>query len=78
MSDENPNPLPLPDDSRVFGVSVRAYLVLMVAGTVCIGYLATLVMAYIQGEIIIEIKEPLYSIAVAAVAYYFGQSKGKQ
>ena len=66
-----------PDDSRVFGVSVRAWLVLMVCGTVCAGYLTTLVMAYLQGELIIEIKEPLYSIAVGAVAYYFGQSKNK-
>ena len=51
--------------------------VLMAAGTVCLGYLTTLVMAYLQDSIILEVKEPLYSIAVGAVAYYFGQSKNK-
>lgn len=49
-------------ESFAFGVSVRAWIVLMVVCTVC-------TMAF-QG---IEVKEPLYSIALFSVGFYFSR-----
>lgn len=52
-------------DSTLFGVSIRAWLAVMLIGTVC-GLVSV-------GK---EIKEPLYSMATLALGFYFGQ-KGK-
>ena len=48
--------------SSILHVSVRAWLALMLCGTVC--YMA------IMG---IEVKEPLYTLAIAAASFYLGQ-----
>ena len=65
-----------PQDSRVGGVSVRAWLVMMLCGTVCLQSIAGQVLGYfITGEMVIEIREPLYSLSIAAASYYFGQMK---
>ena len=65
-----------PQDSRVGGVSVRAWLVMMLCGTVCVQSIAGQVLGYfITGEMVIEIREPLYSLSIAAASYYFGQMK---
>lgn len=50
------------DDSRIWGVSLRGWITLLLVTTVCIMALST-----------IEVKEPLYTMAVAAVSFYFGQ-----
>lgn len=49
-------------ESFAFGVSVRAWIVLTVVSTVC--YMA------LEG---IEVKEPLYSIALFSVGFYFSR-----
>jgi hypothetical protein len=68
----------VPQDSRVGGVSVRAWLVMMLCGTVCVQSMAGQVLGYfLTGELIIEIKEPLYSLSIAAASYYFGQTMKK-
>lgn len=65
-------------DSRVGGVSVRAWLVMMLCGTVCLQSVAGQVLGYfLTGELVIEIKEPLYSLSIAAASYYFGQTMKK-
>ena len=67
-------------DSRVFKVSIRAWLSLILIGTVCImGLLDAYVKAMLimKGDQIAEIKvqEPLYSAALLALGFYFGQKK---
>jgi hypothetical protein len=54
------------DDSRLFGISLRGWLTLMVVGTIC-------GLAVVQ----IEVKEPLYSIGALTVGFYFGQKTKK-
>lgn len=50
------------NDSRVGGVSVRAWLATMLTVTVCIMALLTL-----------KVEEPLYTMATIALGFYFGQ-----
>jgi hypothetical protein len=54
------------DSSRIFGVSLRGWIAFTVIYTVCMMALLSL-----------DVKEPLYTLATAVVAYYFGQEKGK-
>lgn len=49
-------------ESKMFGCSVRSIIAVTVTYTVCL-------MALSQ----IEIKEPLYSLSIAVIAYYMGQ-----
>lgn len=49
-------------DSNLCGVSVRAWLAMLFSVTVC---------AMALGGI--EVKEPLYTLAATACAFYFGQ-----
>ena len=51
-------------ESTFLNVSIRAWIVLMLVGTVC--YMSLLML---------EVKEPLYSLVSLAVGYYFGQKK---
>jgi len=58
------------DDSKLFGVSFRGWLTLVIVGTVC--WMALKAM---------EVKEPLYTLCTVAVGFYFGQKnneKGKE
>lgn len=65
-------------DSRVGGVSIRAWLVLMLCGTVCLLAVLNPILTYFAtGDLVIEIREPLYSLSVAAASYYFGQTTKK-
>jgi hypothetical protein len=65
-------------DSTICGVSVRAWLVLILVGTVCVMALGGQIMGYlVTGEIVLDVKEPLYSLAIAAASYYFGQTQKK-
>ncbi len=67
-------PVP-PHDSQVGGVSVRAWLVMMLCGTVCLLAVLNPVLTYFAtGDLVIEIREPLYSLSIAAASYYFGQT----
>lgn len=65
MSD---NPATSESQVRVFqhDISIRGLIVILLAGTAC-G----------MSAFGIEIKEPMYTLVVSAVSWYFGQ-KGKQ
>ena len=52
------------DQSMLFGVSVRAWLTVMLVVTVCYMSVAT-----------IQVAEPLYTLVVAAISFYFGRQK---
>lgn len=76
MSDPVPQ-LPEPSsDSRIAGVSVRAWLALMLIGTVCAVTFGNFILSYFTGDLILRIEEPVNTLAVAAVSFYFG-SKSK-
>ena len=66
----------LSKDSRIFGVSVRAHLAIMLIGTVCVSHVFDCVIAYLNKTQIV-IGEPLYSLVVAALGFYFGQKTTK-
>lgn len=51
-------------DSRILGLSVRAVIALIVIITVCA-----------MSLLLIEIKEPLYTLAGLIVGFYFGQNQ---
>ena len=74
MNDE-PKPVEPPTngtDSKIFGVSVRAHLTMMLFATVCISHLISCVIAYLAKEPIV-IGEPLYTLVVATAGFYYGQ-----
>jgi hypothetical protein len=50
------------DESKVFGVSVRSFITIILTFTICGMSLA-----------LMEIKEPLYSAFLLALGFYFGQ-----
>jgi len=52
-----------PRDSSILGVSVRGIVVIVIVVTVCA-----------MNLIGTTVTEPLYSVVIAAVSYYFGQS----
>lgn len=53
-------------DSKIFNVSIRGWIATFVVATVCA-----------MGLIQIEVKEPLYTLSVAIVSFYFGQNLKK-
>jgi hypothetical protein len=59
MPDEPEKPV---EDSRLFSVSVRAWIVVIITFSICAMSL--------MGK---EVVEPLYGLAYIAVGYYFGQ-----
>lgn len=62
----------------MFGVSVRAWLVVMLVTCVCAMQLLGMIFGYLAtGDLVIEIREPLYSLTIAGFSYYFGQSTRK-
>lgn len=70
-------------ESTIAGVSVRAVLAMILVLTVCATHLsvclAVLYQAIFKGELnlvgsLTTIGEPLYSLSIGAVAYYFGAS----
>lgn len=74
-STEKTSPLPpfppvhIPDtngNSTLAGVSIRGWLAVLTILTVCAMALLT-----------IEVQEPLYTLAVAIVAFYYGQNTKK-
>jgi hypothetical protein len=53
-----------PRDSNILGLSVRGLVVILIVLTVCA--------MNIMGKPVVE---PLYSVVIATVSYYFGQSQ---
>lgn len=69
-------------DSKIFGVSVRAWLAVLLAATVCTICLSdTIATIYVGIKTSafpqVEVKEPLYSMFVAGISFFFGAQKGK-
>ncbi len=73
-------------DSTFFGVSIRAWLAFMLAGAVVFTHIA--VTAGVVTDAILKsdwsrvgtfatVGEPLYSMSIAALAFYFGQKTSK-
>lgn len=74
--------IPVPDagtqnaESAFANVSVRAWLALGIIGTVCLISVGGAAAGLMRGESI-TIAEPLYSMAVLALGFYFGQKTTK-
>lgn len=66
MEDETSFTTKETDHSRIFGVSLRGWIALGVVLTVCA-----------MSVLMIEVKEPLYTLAGLIVGFYFGQNKPK-
>ena len=69
-------------DSSIFGVSVRAWIASMLIMTVCTTHLAIVSAVLLEAILrkdfakvgtFTTIGEPLYSMSIAALAFYFGQ-----
>ena len=76
MNDQPSEPIDENKDSSVFGVSIRAWLAVVIVGTVCVisaGNAASLIFRKEE----VTIAEPLYSMAVLALGFYFGQKTNK-
>ena len=73
-------------DSSFFGVSVRAWLAICLVGAVCLSYIFVVVAVLIDAVktndfskvgTFANVGEPMYSMSVAALAFYFGQKTTK-
>lgn len=71
-------------DSSFFGISIRAWLAIILVCTVCFCHTAIVVAVMIEAIMsrdfakvgtFTTISEPLYTLVIGAVAYYFGQKK---
>lgn len=70
------------EDSRFFGTSIRGWLVTILVITVCFSHVLVVIGALYDALIsknydrigaLTTIGEPLYSMSVAALGFYFGQ-----
>lgn len=69
------------DGSRVWGVSIRAWIACLLVGTVCFIYILD-AFATVWGNIHgghdeLKISEPLYTLAIMAVSFYLGNKTGQ-
>lgn len=71
-------------DSSFYGISVRAWLAILLVCTVCFNHVAVVTAVLVEAVIskdfakvgtYVTIAEPLYTLVIGAVAYYFGQKK---
>jgi hypothetical protein len=58
---------PEKDNSKIFGVSLRGIITLIVVLTVCVMSIGQL-----------EVREPLYTLAGMVIGYYFAQSQSNK
>jgi hypothetical protein len=67
----------------MFGVSIRAWLALLIVGTICAVstmYAYAIVRLVLEGTLApedLKIGEPLYSLGGMALGFYFGQKMVK-
>jgi len=67
----------------MFGVSIRAWLALLIVGTICavsVLYAYAIVRLVLDGTLApedLKIGEPLYSLGAVALGFYFGQKTVK-
>jgi len=88
MDEETKSPFPdsptsPTKDSSIFGLSSRSLIVFMICGTVCYIYIfqcmVEVYVAYMmKTPINFKIEEPLYSLVIMTVGYYFGQNQKQQ
>ena len=73
-------------DSSLFGVSMRAWLAVMLVGTVCVNQATIVTFVMIEAAMshdfakvgtFTTVGEPLYSLSIAAAAFYLGQKVNK-
>lgn len=73
-------------DSTFFGISIRAWLAFILVFTIAGSYFAVTVGVVVDAVAthdwsrvgtFANVGEPLYSMSIAALAYYFGQSQKK-
>lgn len=74
-------------DSTVFGISVRAWIVIMFSLTICATHMAVVIAVLIDalwfakdwGKVgtYTNISEPLYGISMIAIGFFFGQKTHK-
>lgn len=65
--------------SHFLSISIRAWLAIVLIGTVCAHSLAAIVIAIMTtNDALLKVTEPLYTMSGMALAYYFGQQKGKE
>lgn len=57
---------PTRDDSKLFGISLRGLIALIVVVTICA-----------MSFCLVEVKEPLYTLGGLIVGFYFGQNQRK-
>ena len=72
MNGDAPQPQTSETGSLLWGVSMRAWLALVIVGTVCLHSITETVCNALRNESSM-IEEPLYSMAVMALGFYFGQ-----
>ena len=80
MSDDTnpPEPVPPVNGSSIGGISVRAWIALLITFTVCANWTAnTLMVSLGYTSANITIPEPLYSVFVGVIGIYFGQQLKK-
>lgn len=74
-------------DSTFFGVSVRAWLAIMLVASIVSTHLAVTIGVVVDAVktndwsrvgTFANVGEPLYSMSIAALAFYFGQKTIKQ
>lgn len=66
-------------DSTIFGVSVRAWLVLEIVTAVVLIHISNFILACLgYTSMAMKIEEPLYSGFMIALGYYFGQKDQKK
>ena len=57
---------PTKEDSKLFGISLRGLIALIVVLTICA-----------MSFCVVEVKEPLYTLGGLIVGFYFGQNQRK-
>ena len=79
-----PAPTVQTKDSSFYGISVRAWLAILLVFTVCFGHVAIVTAVLVEAVAnrdfakvgtYTTISEPLYTLVIGAVAYYFGQKR---
>ncbi len=64
--------------SNMFGVSIRAWLAILITVTICANWTANMVMAMLgYTSVNITVPEPLYSAFTMVLGIYFGQQLKK-
>lgn len=77
---------PTAQDSSLFGISLRGLLAAILVMTVCTSHILVVITAMYDGIVknewgqlgtLTTVGEPLYSMSIAALGFYFGQKVTK-